>query len=95
MNRSAIHNRSTAHAFRCFRPSAEAEVLLRGRLPVYIDSIEVRGPVRTRAGPWQVCGEWWAEGWHYEEWDVEVNGRLYRICCEMPARRWYVTGAYD
>ena len=88
-------NRSTDHAFRCFRPSAEAEVLLRGNLPVYVDSIEVRGPVRARAGPWQVCGEWWAEGWHYEEWDVEVNGRLYRICCELPTRRWFVTGAYD
>jgi nucleotidyltransferase/DNA polymerase involved in DNA repair len=94
-NRSAVQSRSTAHAFRCFRPSAEAEVLLRGRLPVYVDSFEVRGPVCARAGPWQVCGEWWAAGWNYEEWDVEVDGRLYRICCEMPARRWYVTGAYD
>ncbi len=94
-NRSIAPSRSTAHAFRCFRPSVEAEVLLRGRLPVYIDSFEVRGPVRARAGPWQVCGEWWAEGWNYEEWDVEVNGRLYRICCELPVCRWYVTGAYD
>jgi nucleotidyltransferase/DNA polymerase involved in DNA repair len=95
INRSTDFARSTAHAFRCFRPSAPAEVLLRGNLPVFVDSFEVRGPVRTRAGPWQVCGEWWAEGWHYEEWDVEVNGRLYRICCELPARRWFVTGAYD
>ena len=86
-------NRSTA--FRCLRPSAEAEVLLRGSLPVYVDSFEVRGPVRAHAGPWQVCGEWWAEGWQYEEWDVEVNGRLYRICCELPTRQWFVTGAYD
>jgi hypothetical protein len=70
-------------------------VLLRGRLPIYVDSFEVRGPVRARAGPWQVCGEWWAEGWNYEEWDLEVNGRLYRVCCELPTRRWYVTGAYD
>jgi nucleotidyltransferase/DNA polymerase involved in DNA repair len=94
-NRSTINSRSTAHAFRCFRPSAEAEVLLQGRLPVYVDSFEVRGPVCARTGPWKICGEWWAEGWHYEEWDVEVNGRLYRICCELPARKWYVTGAYD
>jgi nucleotidyltransferase/DNA polymerase involved in DNA repair len=88
-------NRSTDLAFRCFRPSAPAEVLLRGNLPVFVDSFELRGSVRRRAGPWRVCGEWWAEGWHYEEWDVEVNGRLYRICCELPARRWFVTGAYD
>jgi protein ImuB len=95
INPSTDFNRSTAHVFRCFRPSMEAEVLLRGHLPVYVDSFEVHGPVRTCAGPWRVCGEWWAQGWHYEEWDVEVNARLYRICCELPARRWFLTGTYD
>jgi impB/mucB/samB family C-terminal domain len=93
-NQTAADSRR-GHAFRCFRPSAEAEVLLRDRLPVYVESFEVRGTVRTIAGPWQICGEWWAEGWQYEEWDVEVNGRLYRICCEAPSRKWYVTGTYD
>ncbi len=94
-HRSTAIHRSSTHAFRCLRPSAEAEVLLRGSVPVYVDSFEVRGPVRARGGPWQVCGEWWTEGWRYEEWDVEVNGRLYRICCELPTRQWFVTGAYD
>ena len=83
-------------AFRCFRPPAEAEVILRDGLPVYVRAGDLQGPVRTRAGPWHVCGEWWTpEGWSYEEWDVEVKQRLYRVCCEKPTRVWYVTGAYD
>ena len=83
-------------AFRCFRPPAEAEVILRDELPVYVRAGDLQGPVRTRAGPWHVCGEWWTpEGWSYEEWDVEVNYRLYRVCCEKPTRVWYVTGTYD
>ena len=83
-------------AFRCFRPPAEAEVILREGLPVYVRADDLQGPVRTRAGPWHVCGEWWTpEGWSYEEWDVEVKQRLYRVCCEKPTRVWYVTGAYD
>ena len=83
-------------AFRCFRPPAEAEVIVRAGLPVYVRAADLQGPVRTRAGPWHVCGEWWTpEGWSYEEWDVEVNQRLYRVCCEKPTRVWYVTGAYD
>ena len=90
-------------AFRCFRPPPEAEVILNRLLPVYVtagpgygSAGEIHGPVGTRAGPWKVCGEWWTPGgWQYEEWDVEVKGRLYRICCELPSRNWYVTGIYD
>ncbi len=83
-------------AFRCFRPPAEAEVILRDGLPVHVRAGDLQGSVRTRTGPWHVCGEWWTpEGWSYEEWDLEVNQRLYRVCCEKPTRLWYVTGAYD
>ena len=83
-------------AFRCFRPPPEAEVFLRGSRPVYVTAAEIQGPVHTRAGPWRVCGEWWTEnGWDYEEWDVEVRGHLYRICCERSTQNWYVTGMYD
>ena len=108
-NRSRAHgSRLTAHvytvhglprrppAFRCFRPPPEAEVILRGSRPVYVTAAEIQGPVHTRAGPWRICGEWWTEnGWDYEEWDVEVRGRLYRICCERSTQNWYVTGMYD
>ena len=94
---------SRSPAFRCFRPPPQAEVILSRSLPVYVTAGpgydaagEIHGPVGTRAGPWRVCGEWWTPGgWHYEEWDVEVKGRLYRICCELPSRNWYVTGVYD
>ena len=94
---------STAHglrrrppAFRCFRPPPEAEVFLRGSRPVYVTAAEIQGSVRTCAGPWRICGEWWTENaWDYEEWDVEVRGRLYRICCERSTQNWYVTGVYD
>ena len=94
---------STAHglrrrppAFRCFRPPPEAEVFLRGSRPVYVTAAEIQGSVRTCAGPWRICGEWWTENsWDYEEWDVEVKGRLYRICCERSTQSWYVTGVYD
>ena len=90
-------------AFRCFRPPPEAEVILSRSLPVYVTAGpghdaagEIHGPVGTRAGPWRVCGEWWTpDAWHYEEWDVEVKGRLYRICRELPSSNWYVTGVYD
>jgi protein ImuB len=82
--------------FRCFRPPLPAEVLLRGSRPAHVNSAEVSGPVRACVGPWHVSGEWWTPGgWQYEEWDVEVRQRLYRIFCEQPAQAWYVAGVYD
>ena len=88
--------RATSRVLRCFRPSLDAEVILDGRRPVAVHAGEIQGKVRTRAGPWKVRGEWWTTGpRHYEEWDVDVRGRLYRICCETPGERWYVMGVYD
>ena len=95
-NTAQLPLRVTSPVFRCFRPSLDAEVILDGRLPVAVHSGEIQGAVQTRAGPWKVRGEWWATGpRHYEEWDVDVRGRLYRICRETPGERWYVMGVYD
>ena len=87
---------ATSPVFRCFRPSLDAEVILDGKRPVAVHAGEIQGKVRTLAGPWKVRGEWWAAGpRHYEEWDVDVRGKLYRICRETPGERWYVMGVYD
>ena len=93
--RAPLLSRQTL-TFRCFRPPLPAEVLMRGARPVHINSAEVSGPVVACAGPWHVSGEWWTTGgWQYEEWDVEVRRRLYRIFCERPAQAWYIAGNYD
>ena len=82
--------------FRCFRPSSPAEVTLRGDSPVRVEAREARGPVTACAGPWRVSGEWWTpDGWQYQEWDVEVGGRLYRACCERTSGEWFLAGEYD
>ena len=82
--------------FRCFRPSRPAEVALREDRPARVEAWEVRGLVTACAGPWRVSGEWWTpDGWQYQEWDVEVGGRLYRACCERTTGEWFLAGEYD
>ena len=82
--------------FRCFRPSRPAEVTLDENRPVRVEAREVHGLVTACAGPWRVSGEWWtADGWQYQEWDVEVKGRLYRACCERTTGEWFLAGEYD
>lgn len=82
--------------FRCFRPSRPAQVILNGDRPVRVEARGARGPVTACAGPWRVLGEWWTQhGWHYQEWDVEVERRLYRACCERTTGEWFLVGEYD
>ncbi len=88
-------SRRPAMAFRCFRPPVAAEIIVRGKQPFYVNGGQISGPVRTCAGPWRVCGEWWTEDvWAYEEWDVEVAEQLYRVCCELTTQTWHVAGVY-
>jgi protein ImuB len=88
-------SRRPSMAFRCFRPAVAAEIIMRGKQPFYVNGGQISGPVRTCAGPWRVCGEWWTEDvWAYEEWDVEVAEQLYRVCCELASQTWHVVGVY-
>ena len=82
--------------FRCFRPSRSAEVTLVAGRPVRVEAQDVRGAVTACAGPWHVSGEWWTpDGWQYQEWDVEVQGSLYRAGCERSTGTWFLAGEYD
>lgn len=86
----------SALVFRCFRPSKQADVTLRADRPVHIDAPDVHGAVTACAGPWHVSGEWWTpDGWQYQEWDIEVQGRLYRAGCERATGAWFLAGEYD
>lgn len=86
----------SALVFRCFRPSKQAAVTLLANRPVHIDAPDVHGAVTACAGPWHVSGEWWTlDGWQYQEWDVEVQGRLYRAGCERATGEWFLAGEYD
>ncbi|MBI1356838.1 MAG: hypothetical protein GC160_21070 [Acidobacteria bacterium] len=83
-------------AFRAFRPPWPARVALRDAKPARLETMDLMGEVTAQAGPWRVSGEWWtAEGFQYEEWDVEVQERLYRACLDRQTGGWCVTGMYD
>jgi protein ImuB len=82
--------------FRVFRPPWPARVWTEFHEPAHLESLGFSGPVESRAGPWRVSGEWWTpEGWQYEEWDVYVQGRMYRACLDRQSAQWLITGAYD
>ena len=82
-------------ALRRFRSAVFASVLSTEDQPAHLQSSEVRGAVRTVAGPYHSSGNWWDENsWERAEWDLELeNGVLCR--CHEDVGTWKVDGVYD
>lgn len=68
--------------FRMFRPSLPANVRLEEGRPQSIFSLGARGKVVAASGPWRSSGDWWREdGWHQDEWDLEIR-------FQIPSSHW-------
>lgn len=88
--------RARAMALHVYRPPREVEVTLSAGAPVGVRSGEVRGRVVACSGPWRVQGEWWAEAYAHEGYDVELeDGGLYLIAYDPLAERWRLDGVYE
>ena len=52
--------------------------------------------IAARAGPWRSSGDWWAQNWSRDEWDIElVDGTIYRIYRDHHKKAWFLEGIYD
>jgi protein ImuB len=82
-------------ALRAFRPPLPADVSVRDGAPAFVGAAGVRGAVLDRAGPWRASGDWWDVAWSREEWDVALEGGLYRIFRDRIRDEWFVEGELD
>ncbi|MCF3650351.1 DNA polymerase Y family protein [Synoicihabitans lomoniglobus] len=85
---------------RRFRPPLPARVELqsRHRVPAYLWTENITGPITAHHGPWRASGDWWQadHAWARQEWDIalgEPHPGLYRLT-ETPTG-WYLDGEYD
>lgn len=82
-----------------------ATVELRDGRPALVNFRGMRGSVVAASGPWRTSGDWWREdGWHNDEWDLEIHFHpnsasarrgLYRIYFDSIRQSWFVRGMYD
>jgi protein ImuB len=68
---------------------------VRDGAPAFVGAAGVRGAVLDRAGPWRASGDWWDVAWSREEWDVALEGGLYRIFRDRIRDEWFVEGELD
>jgi protein ImuB len=87
---------ATCLAFRAIRPALSAKVKTVSGRPAQVCAPNICGEVVRAAGPWRSSGEWWAEAWSRDEWDVTLDdGALYRIFFDRQKAVWCVEGSYD
>jgi protein ImuB len=82
-------------AMRAFRPPLSAQVRLERGEPAHLTAPGLAGPVHDRAGPWRASGDWWDVAWSREEWDVALDGGVYRIFRDRMRGEWFVEGELD
>lgn len=83
-------------ALHVYRPPRQAEVALGDGGLLEVRAGGVRGRVVACSGPWRVAGEWWAEPYAHDGYDVELeDGGLYLVAYDPRAGRWRLDGAYE
>jgi hypothetical protein len=54
------------------------------------------GRVEMSAGPWRTSGDWWADGWRRDEWDVALDdGSVCRIYRDHGTSAWFMDAVVD
>jgi protein ImuB len=54
------------------------------------------GKVEACAGPWHTSGDWWADGWNRDEWEVALDdGSLCRIFQDRDTGGWFMDAVID
>ncbi len=83
-----------ALTLRRLRPLRSAAVTLVGGRPVHLRVAALESRIVSSAGPWRASGDWWADPWRRDEWDVELaDGTLCRLAHD--GSTWFLEGIYD
>jgi protein ImuB len=54
------------------------------------------GAVLRATGPWKTSGDWWADGWDRDEWDVALSdGASYRVFLDRASGGWFIDAILD
>ena len=86
-------------ALRRYREPVPIRVALEQNRPARVVADRVglaAGRVDVCAGPWRTSGEWWADGWRRDEWDVALDdGTVCRIFQDRGTQGWFIDAVID
>jgi protein ImuB len=89
---------TTALVHRYRRPVPARVTLVQGR-PARVTTDRrgmAGGQVVRCTGPWRTSGEWWADTFDRDEWDVSLSdGAVYRLACDRQSAQWFIDAIVD
>lgn len=82
--------------FRLYHPPKPATVRIQKGLISFVIADSRYGEVIRQTGPWELSGEWWAEGYDRSYFEIELSaGERYLIFFDNPAQKWFLQGIFD
>ncbi|HUK33313.1 MAG TPA: hypothetical protein VLV86_05360 [Vicinamibacterales bacterium] len=92
-------NNSVQAVRRCRQPVPAVVAVGDGGAPVNVITHRrgfAGGSVLRAKGPWKTSGDWWADGWDRDEWDVALSdGGSYRVFLDRVTQRWFIDAILD
>lgn len=88
-----IKSEDLTAAFYYYRPPVPVSVTVEDKNLLFINTPNIRGRVKKYNGVWKENSHWWNHPWNRQEWDVEVDNGVYRLC--RTGDEWFLTGEYD
>lgn len=89
-------SQNSISALRLYNPPKPATVRTENRVIKFVIADHWYGEVVERAGPWEISGEWWSDGFNRCYFEIELSeGEQFLIFFDNPSKRWFLQGIFD
>jgi|GEM_PF-1115156 len=89
-------SQNSISGFRLYDPPKPATVRGRNGMIEFVIADSWYGEVIAQKGPWEISGEWWAEGYQRSYFEIELTGgEEYLVFFDNPSQKWFLQGIFD
>jgi protein ImuB len=89
-------SRNSIAGFRLYNPPKPATVREENGRIKFVIADSWYGEVIKQTGPWEISGEWWAEGFDRSYFEIELSGgEQYLIFFDNSTQKWCLQGIFD
>jgi protein ImuB len=89
-------SQNSISGFRLYDPPKPATVREEKGSIKFVIADSWYGEVTRQKGPWEISGEWWAEGYQRSYFEIQLSGgEEYLIFFDTSSQKWFLQGIFD